>query len=142
MIQKMIKIALFLLHWVSYIYDVHKKMISFVSPPHPQKSIINLLFKSNRIRKHVTNVKTPLFHFHVDVINVWSFAPQTFKTNHLTFLSVAFRFQERKIKFFNVWKFLLILPIRSARRISGIGGKLRKPRIISRQKTWNWFFYS
>ena len=79
-------------------------MINFVTPPHPQKSIIDLLFKNDRIRKHVANVKTPLFHFYVDIINVWSLAPQTFKTDHLTYLSVALRFQERKIKFFQCLK--------------------------------------
>ena len=57
------------------------------------------MFRNDRIRKHVANVETPLFHFHVDIINVWSLAPETFKTNHLTYLSVALRFQERKKKF-------------------------------------------
>ena len=134
MIQEMTKIALSLLHWGSCIYDFHKKMINSVSPPYPQISTIDLLFKNDRIRKHVANNKAPLFHFHVDVINVWFLAPQAFKINHLTDLNIALRFQERKIKFFNVWKFPLIPRICSTRRISGIVEKLRKLRIINRQK--------
>ena len=35
-------------------------------------------------------------HSRVDIINLWSVAPQTFKTNCLTYLSVDLRFQERK----------------------------------------------
>ena len=45
-------------------------------PHHLQKWTTNLLFKSNRIRRHVTNFKTSLPPFHVDVINVWSLAFQ------------------------------------------------------------------
>ena len=33
---------------------------------------IDLLFKNNRMHKHVTNFKTPPPPFCVDVINVWS----------------------------------------------------------------------
>ena len=58
---------------------------------HPQKLAIDL-----------ANFKTPTFHFHVDVMNVWSLAPQTFKTNDLTYLSVALRFQEGKKKHFQI----------------------------------------
>ena len=82
-----------------------QKMINFVippSPPHPQKWTIDLSFKINRIRKYATNYKTPSPPFCVDVINNWSFAPQTFKTDYLTYLSVAIWFQERKIKNFNI----------------------------------------
>ena len=96
-IQELIKTSFFLLHWGSYIYDVHKKW-STLWPIHPQKLTIDLSFNNDRIRKHVTNFKTPPFHFHVDVINVWSLAPQTFKTNHLTYLSVVLRFKKRKWK--------------------------------------------
>ena len=58
----------------SSIYDVHKKWPIFCPPfpHHPQKWTIDLLFQNNRICKHVTNFKTPLPPFHVDVINVWS----------------------------------------------------------------------
>ena len=42
----------------------------FCDPTHPQKLTIDLLFNNDRIRKYVTNFKTPPFHFHVDVINV------------------------------------------------------------------------
>ena len=47
----------------------------FFDPPYPdhlQKWTIELLFKNNRNRKHVTNFKTPPPPFRVDVINVWS----------------------------------------------------------------------
>ena len=53
------------------------------------------MFNNDRIRKHVTHFKTLPFHFHVDVINVWSIAPQTFKTNYLAYLSVVLRFQKQ-----------------------------------------------
>ena len=58
----------------SSIYDVHKKWPIFRSPypHHLQKWTIDLLFENNRIRKHVTNFKTPPPTFRVDVINVWS----------------------------------------------------------------------
>ena len=50
------------------------KMTNFLTllPHHPQKWTIDLLFKNNRIHKHVTNFKTPTPPFLVDVINVWS----------------------------------------------------------------------
>ena len=47
----------------------------FFDPPyphHPQKWIIYLLFKNNKIHKHVTDFKTPPSPFCVDIINVWS----------------------------------------------------------------------
>ena len=57
--------------------DFHKND-QFCDPPlfrpiNPQKETIDLLFKSNRIYKHVTNFMTPLRHIlpHVDVINLW-----------------------------------------------------------------------
>ena len=37
-------------------------------PPHPQKLKIDLLLKSNKIRKHVTNFKIPTTLFGVDII--------------------------------------------------------------------------
>ena len=40
--------------------------------------------------------KTPPHHFHVDVINIWFFARKIFKSNYLTYLSVALSFQERQ----------------------------------------------
>ena len=40
---------------------------------HPQKLKINLLFKNNRIRNHVSDFKTYPSSCRVDVINVWSF---------------------------------------------------------------------
>ena len=52
-----------------------QKMTNFLTlpyPHHPQKWTIDLLFKNNRIRKHVTNFKTLPPPFRVDVINVWS----------------------------------------------------------------------
>ena len=52
-----------------------QKMVNSVTPPHPQKLTIDLFFKSDRIWKHVANLKTPPFHSYVDVINVWSLAP-------------------------------------------------------------------
>ena len=63
----------------SSIYDVHKKLPIFWSPypHHPQKWTIDLLFKNNRIRKHVTNLKTPSPPFRVDIINVWSLTRDT-----------------------------------------------------------------
>ena len=70
----------------------------FCDPTHPQKLTINLLFNNDGIRKYMTNLKIPPFHFHVDIINVWSLAPLTFKTNHVTYLSVASRIQKRKTK--------------------------------------------
>ena len=39
---------------------------------HLQKWTIDLLFKNNIIRKHVTNFKTPPPPFRMEVINVWS----------------------------------------------------------------------
>ena len=78
-------------------------MINFVTPPHPQKLIIDLLFKNDRIRKHVANVKTPLFHFYVDIINVWSLAPQTFKTDHLTY-KCSFKISRKKYKIFSIFE--------------------------------------
>ena len=58
----------------SSIYEVHKNWPIFWPPypHHPQKWTEDLLFKDNRIRKHVTNFKTPPGPFCVDVINVWS----------------------------------------------------------------------
>ena len=61
----------------SSIYDVHKNSQFFDSPPHPyplhsQNWTIDLLFKNNRIRKHVTNFKTPPPPFRVGVRNLWS----------------------------------------------------------------------
>ena len=38
---------------------------------HLQKWTIDILLKNNRIRKHVTDFKTPSLLFRVDVINVW-----------------------------------------------------------------------
>ena len=66
-------------------------MIKFVTlhPPHQQKRTIDL-----ETRDKFQNSPTP---FRVDVINVWSVAPQTFKSNYLTYFSVDLRFQERKI---------------------------------------------
>ena len=46
-------------------------MTNFLTPLPPPSSI-DLLFKNNRIRNHVTNFKTPSPPFRVDVINVWS----------------------------------------------------------------------
>ena len=75
-------------------------MVHFMTlyPPHPKKLTIDLQFESNRIHNHVPSFKTPPPHFHVDVINIWSFTPNIFKYNYLTYLSVAFSFQERKLK--------------------------------------------
>ena len=45
------------------------------NPHHPQKWTTDLLFKNSRIRKHVSNFKTPPplpSTFHVDLINAWS----------------------------------------------------------------------
>ena len=60
---------------MSYIYDIHKKWTILWHPthtPHLQNGIIDLLFKNNRIRKHVTNFKTPSSPaFHVDLLNIW-----------------------------------------------------------------------
>ena len=49
-------------------------MINFLTPLPPPSAKKNnyLLFKNNKIRKHVTNFKTPPTPFCVDVINVWS----------------------------------------------------------------------
>ena len=47
----------------------------FFDPPlphYPQKWTIDLLFKNNRIRKHMTNFKTPPPTFRVDIVNIWS----------------------------------------------------------------------
>ena len=57
-----------------FIYGVHKKWPIFWSPylHHPQKWTIDLMFKNNRIRKHMTNFKTPPSSFQVNVINIWS----------------------------------------------------------------------
>ena len=40
--------------------------------PYSEKLTKDILFKSNRIRKHATNFKTSSPPFCVDVINVWS----------------------------------------------------------------------
>ena len=58
----------------SSIYDVHKKWPIFWPPwpHHPQNWTTDLLFKSNRISKHVTNFKTPPPPFRMAVINVCS----------------------------------------------------------------------
>ena len=69
--------------------------------------------------------KTP--RFCADVINIWFFAPKIFKSNYLTYLSVALSFQLKKRLYFK---------ISAGRRIRGIGGKLRKLRIINIQR---WF---
>ena len=49
-------------------------MTNFVTyhPPHPKKGIIDLLCKNNRIRKKVTNFKTPiiLHPLGMNVINI------------------------------------------------------------------------
>ena len=68
--------------WINVTYNgvIHlwrpQKMTNFLTlppnPHHPQKLTIDLLFKNNRIRKHVTNFKTPPSPFRVDLINVWS----------------------------------------------------------------------
>ena len=78
------------------LYDVYYKWPIFLPPPphphHPQKWTINLLFKNNRICKHVTNLKTPLLHFHVDVINVCSQTKEIKLNNSyvLTFIEVIY----------------------------------------------------
>ena len=58
-----------------------QKMTNLLSPPpyphHPQKWIIDLLFKNNRIRKHETNLKIPPSPFRVDVIYVWPLLQKT-----------------------------------------------------------------
>ena len=41
-------------------------------PHHPQKGTIDLLFKNNRICKHVANLKKKPLPFRVDVVNVCS----------------------------------------------------------------------
>ena len=64
----------------------------FCDPPQQQELTINILFKNDRICKYVANFKTPPFHFHVDVTNVWAFAPQTLTINHLTYLNVTLTF--------------------------------------------------
>ena len=47
----------------SLIYDVHKKWLIFWLPhPHHPQKWIDLLFKDNRICKHVTNFKNPQPH--------------------------------------------------------------------------------
>ena len=74
------------------------KIDQFCDPTHPQKLTIDLLFNNDGTRKYVTNVKTTLFHVHVDVKNLWSLRPRTFKTNHLSYLNVALRLQKRKTK--------------------------------------------
>ena len=47
--------------------------------PHPQKWTIDLLFKNNRICKHVTNFKTSPPPLLTDVINVWTLLASIFK---------------------------------------------------------------
>ena len=91
-IQELIKTALTLLHW-GHTFMTSTKNDQFCDPTHSQK-----LFSDDRFRKYVTNFNTPPFTFHVNAINVWSLAPQTFKTNHLTYLSVALRFQKTNIQ--------------------------------------------
>ena len=61
-------------------------------PPHPQKGTIDME-TCDRFQNSPTL-------FRVDVINAWPFAPQTFESNYLTYLSVALRFREGKIKKF------------------------------------------
>ena len=78
-----------------------QKMINFVTAPHPthlKKLTIDLEFKKKRIRNHVPSFKTPPLHFPADVLNIWFFVPKIFKSNYLTYLSVALSFQERKLK--------------------------------------------
>ena len=62
-------------------------MINFVTllphPTHPQKRTIDL-----ETRDKFQNSLTP---FRLDVIDAWSLAPRTFKTNYLTYLGVALR---------------------------------------------------
>ena len=91
-IQELIKTALTLLHW-GHTFMTSTKNDQFCDPTHSQK-----LFSDDRFRKYVTNFNTPPFTFHVNAINVWSLAPQTFKTNHLTYLSVALRFQKTNVQ--------------------------------------------
>ena len=47
--------------------------------PHPQKKKIDLLFKNNRIYKHVTNFKTSPPLLPTDVINAWTLVRSIFK---------------------------------------------------------------
>ena len=49
------------------------------SYPHPQKWIIDLLFKNNRICKHTTSFKTSPPPLPADVINVWTLIRSIFK---------------------------------------------------------------
>ena len=58
-------------------------MINFVTSPHPP---------------------TPPPLSCADVINVWSLAPQTFKTDYLTYFSVAIKLLEKKF-FFSTFEF-------------------------------------
>ena len=96
--------------WLNYIMYVEMlwvihlwrplKMTNFwpLYPHHPQKWIINLLFKNNRIRKQVTNFKTPPPPFRVDVINVWSLAV-VYSSRIDAWLVITFIFKKANAKY-------------------------------------------
>ena len=73
------------IHSISYIRGHSFKMSTkynqffdtFLTPHHPQKWTIDLLFKNNRTCKNVTNFKNPPLTFCVVVINVYSFTQIT-----------------------------------------------------------------
>ena len=63
-----------------------QKMTNFLTPipiPHLQNWTIDMLFKNNRICKHVTNFKTSWPPFCVDIINVWSLIENNFLNGKL-----------------------------------------------------------
>ena len=73
------------------IHKVHKKWLIFWPTPHLQNWTIDLLFKINRIHKHVINFKTYSSPFCVDVVNVWSFIGNNFKKKVMERLETLFK---------------------------------------------------
>ena len=73
-------------------------MTNFVTPtPSIHKKTVDLLFKNNRIRKHVHKIKTL---FRVDVINVWSLVP-----------SKVVKLDTRVNMYVTKWPLLLVLNV-------------------------------
>ena len=85
-------------------------MTNFLTPypNHPQKWTIDLLFKNNRIRKHVTNFKTPPPSFRVDVINIMSHIKYVKESNFKKFVTPEMVEMGQNKDFLNLLKNLVI----------------------------------
>ena len=85
-------------------------MTNFLTPypNHPQKWTIDLLFKNNRIRKHVTNFKTPPPSFRVDVINIMSHIKYVKESNFKKFVTPKMVEMGQNKDFLNLLKNLVI----------------------------------